>query len=110
MEISRIKIINPTSDFSIEKSDAGKFVIVNNLTELNVTIPSDDQERFLNGTLLRFQQFGDAQLTFVPGSGVTLRAIKRKTNGQYAVCSLLKISENEWTMFDDITDLALGES
>ena len=110
MEISRIKRIEVSSDFSIEKSDAGKFIIVNNTTVVNVTIPNDDVEHILTGTLLRLQQFGNEQLVFVPADGVTLRAVKRRTNGQYAVCSLLKLGYNEWTMFDDITDIALENS
>jgi hypothetical protein len=70
-----------------------------------VTIPPNGSVAFAVGTVLHVAQDAAGQVSFVAGSGVTLKhsaATALATSGQGAVVSAAKVATNTWRVFGDM--------
>jgi hypothetical protein len=94
-----------TASYTLVLGDADKLVEMNVSTANNLTIPLNSSVAFPTGTQILLSQYGAGQTTIVPTSGVTVRSsgAKLKLTGQYSGATLIKIAENEWYCFGDLS-------
>jgi hypothetical protein len=94
-----------TASYTLVLSDADKLVEMNVATANDLTIPLNSSVAFPTGTQILLAQYGAGQTTIVPTSGVTVRSngAKLKLNVQYSGATLIKIAENEWYCFGDLS-------
>lgn len=99
-----------TNAYTIVSGDAGLFLLASNSTTAGtINIPTDATWAAPNGTQIHIQQTGTGQLTIqaatsgtttVTSNGATAAAPKIRS--QYSVCTLMKTSTNNWTVYGDI--------
>lgn len=92
------ELTSSTTNYTLVKSDSGKFLNLSASTGINLTIPSG----LPNGFTVTFCQVGAGQITVVT-SGVTLnnRQTHTKTAGQYSVASLISIAADVYVFAGD---------
>ena len=84
---------------------ANRFLKCNNATAQTITIPPQSSVAWPTDAQIEGAQWGAGAVTFVAGSGVTLRKRSNRTattGGQYAAWGLKRISTNEWWLFGDL--------
>lgn len=86
--------------YTLQASDNGKLVTFNNAASITVTVPPSLPIGF-NCVLL---QKGAGIITIAPGSGVAInnRYSFTKTNGQYAMASLVSAATDTFTTTGDL--------
>jgi hypothetical protein len=91
-----------TASYTLVSSDNNKLIEMNVATANNVTI---DNSVFTAGNQILVSQYGAGQVTFVAGSGVTLRSPggKLKLTGQYSLATIICISASEFYISGDLT-------
>lgn len=101
----RIATNRQSASYILVAKDAGKLVEINNAGANNLTVPANADVEFPIGTQLLVSQYGAGQTTIVAGVGVTIRSASGnlKLTGQYSAATLVKIAENEWYLFGDLT-------
>ena len=74
-------------------------------TAVNLTVPPNSSVDFPVDIQVFWRQYGAGQITFVAGSGVTIRSRggATKSFGQYSEGVLTKIGTDEWINSGDIT-------
>jgi hypothetical protein len=93
------QIFDKSANYAIVVTDAGQTI---RSTGSAITITIDN---VLNiGDRVDFIQDGAGQITFTPGSGVTLNSVdnKRKTNKQYAGATILCVAAGQYRLIGDI--------
>jgi hypothetical protein len=89
--------------YTLAASDTDKLVILANASSITVTIPPNSSVAWDVGTAVKFAQTGAGQVTFAPGSGVTLRATPGlKTRAQYSGVEAIKVATDEWLLIGDL--------
>jgi len=70
----------------------------------NCTIPPHSSVAYPVGGWIEVRQFGTGQVTFVAGSGVTLRSPNSavKTCSQYTTCVLHQRATDDWVLVGDL--------
>jgi hypothetical protein len=92
-------INDKNANYTIVSGDAFKFIRSTGsaitITVANVLSP---------GAQIQFSQDGAGQITFSPGSGVTLQSADnaRKTAKQYAGCTLFCVASGQYRLFGNI--------
>lgn len=82
----------------------GSVVEMNSASATVVTIPPNAQPGFMKGNVLTFTQTGTGQVTFAPGSGVTLRTPRSlTTRAQWSTVTLRQTASNIWILEGDLT-------
>ncbi len=83
-----------TTSFSLANADNGEIITINSSVAINVTIPSG----LLTGFNTMIVQLGTGVITFVAGSGVTIRSFGGFVNtaGQNAAVSITNIAQNQY--------------
>ncbi|HBN54759.1 MAG TPA: hypothetical protein DD456_12255 [Stenotrophomonas sp.] len=84
---------------------ANRFNRCNNATAQTITIPPQSSVAWPDEIQLEGAQWGAGAVTFVAGSGVTLRKRSNRTAttaGQYAPWGLKRMGLNEWWLFGDL--------
>jgi hypothetical protein len=97
---------NPeTGNYTLVLTDASLTLEIDSVSGVSVTVPPNSSVAFATGTMIEVFQYGAGQVTFVPGSGVTIRSsgAKLKLTGQYSTAVLWKRATNEWVLIGDIT-------
>ena len=71
----------------------------------NLTVPPNSSVAFATNVQIFIYQEGAGQITFVAGSGVTIRSrgTAMKMAGQYGLASLIKIDTDTWVLTGDLT-------
>jgi len=94
-----------TAAHTLELSDAGCFLNIDIATPNDLTIPANDDVPFPIGTQIFIAEYGVGQVTIVGDTGVTVNSAngKLKTAAQYSGASLIKIAEDEWYAFGDLS-------
>jgi len=91
--------------YTVAASDAvpRTLVTLNNAAAITVTIPPNSGVGISVGKSVDFAQLGAGQVTFAPGSGVTLRATPgTKLRAQYSGATAIKIATDEWLIVGDL--------
>ena len=103
---NQILLTNPQTGtaYSLDLTDAGKVVELDNAAAITVTIPADSVVDFPIGTVIELSQEGEGQVEITPAVGVTLTSVegKRKLFGQYAAGSLRKRAADSWRLVGDL--------
>lgn len=91
-----------TASYTLVASDNNKLIEMNVASANNVTI---NNSVFTAGNQILVSQYGAGQVTFVAGSGVTLRSPsgKLKLTGQYSLATIICISATEFYISGDLT-------
>ena len=94
-----------TESYTLVLADAGKLVEMNVADANNLTVPPNADVAFPTGTQILIAQYGAGQTTIVAGVGVTIRSKDSALSlgGQYSAATLVKIAEDEWYAFGDLT-------
>jgi hypothetical protein len=87
------------TSYTLALTDAGKLVTFTGAAA-TVTIPLNSTIAFAVGDQINIAQLGTAQITMGTASGVTLVSAgsKTKTNGQYAVVTVVQYTTNSWLL------------
>jgi hypothetical protein len=87
------------TSYTLALTDAGKLVTFTGAAA-TVTIPLNSSVAFAVGDQINIAQLGTAQITMGTASGVTLVSAgsKTKTNGQYAVVTVVQYTTNSWLL------------
>jgi hypothetical protein len=87
------------TSYTLALTDAGKLVTFTGAAA-TVTIPTNATVAFAVGDQINIAQLGTAQITMGTASGVTLvsAGAKTKTNGQYAVVTVVQYTANSWLL------------
>jgi hypothetical protein len=91
-----------TASYTLVAGDNNKLIEMNVGSANNVTI---NNSVFTAGNQILVSQYGAGQVTFVAGSGVTLRSPsgKLKLTGQYSLATIICISATEFYISGDLT-------
>jgi len=94
-----------TGNATLDLTHGGKMVKISSATGVTITVPPDSSVAWLPGTTMIFQQSGAGQVTFAEGVYVDIQSSgnKLKTSAQYALCTLIRTSTNEWALSGDLT-------
>jgi hypothetical protein len=90
---------------SLGLTHAGNFVKCNHTAAQTITIPPQATVAWSADTQIEGAQWGAGAVTFVGGSGVTVRKRSNRsmtTAGQYAPWALKRVAENEWMLTGDL--------
>lgn len=90
--------------YTLALTDVGKLVTINNSSAITLTVPLNASAAFAVGDQINVAQLGAGVITFSPTAGVTIRSqgTKLKTNGQYAVATIVKIGTDEWLLIGNL--------
>jgi hypothetical protein len=97
-----IALDRKTASYTLVAGDNNKLIEMNVGSANNVTI---NNSIFSAGNQILVSQYGAGQVTFVAGSGVTLRSAsgKLKLTGQYSAATIIAISASEFYIVGDLT-------
>ena len=86
-------------------SDDGKLITLNNAAAITLTVPLNATVAYGIGTQINLMQLGAGQVTITPTGGVTIQSSgsKLKTNGQYAVATIIKIGTDTWVAVGNLS-------
>lgn len=98
-------ITTKSASFTFALTDANDFMKCTNSSDINATVPPNSSVAFSIGTVIDLAQYGAGAVTFVQGSGVTIRSknSNKKTDGQYSGVTLKKIGTDEWLLIGALT-------
>lgn len=90
--------------YTLVLSDQQKLVTLSNASGITLTVPPNSSVAFPVGTVVEFIQLAAGQVTFAPGSGVTIAEYQSKTKlaGQYAGATLVKIATDSWVLVGNL--------
>lgn len=97
-----LTINRQTASYTLVTADNGKLIEMNVATANSITINSS---LFSAGNQIVISQYGVGQVSFVAGSGVTIRSAsgKLKLTGQYSMATIIAISATEFYLSGDLT-------
>ena len=98
--------INPqVASYVLILSDDGKLIEVSNATGVTVTIPPNSSVAFPLGTQITFLQTDAGQITFTPGTGVSLNSNPgNKTRAIWTAATLIKRAmPDTWVAVGDLS-------
>jgi len=87
------------TSYTLQLSDAGKFVTLTNSAAITVTVPTNTSAALPLGARVALFQAGTGQVTIQPAGGVTLYATPGlKIADQYGGAELVKLATNTWAV------------
>lgn len=94
-----------SSSYTLDLSDAGKTLNANSIADIVITIPSNSSVPFIVGQRLDVVRSGSGNVTFEPGSGVTINSKNnnKKIAARYSGATLIKVDTNTWILIGDLT-------
>jgi len=94
----------PNGNYTLALADAGSLVVQLASAANVITIPPQSAVAWKSWTRIDVVQLGSGQITFAPGSGVTLNSAggKRKMTGAYTAASLIQLNPDDWLLVGDI--------
>lgn len=94
-------LVTETTNFTLELTDAGKYIRYNSASEANCTVPPNSSVAFPVNTMIMIRQAGAGVLAMAAGSGVTLNGALN-TPGQHKNITLIKIDTNVWDVIGGV--------
>lgn len=101
---SGISTISASSHYSMSVSDAGKYLRINNLTNVNVYITSQSVAAWTPDTEVIIEQIGAGTVSITGSGNVVLNCAESfipRTYEQYSVIGLKRVSQDVWTINGD---------
>lgn len=105
-DLSAVQINSQTgTTYTLALADRSKLVSLSNAASITLTVPTNATVALAVGTQILLYQAGAGQVTISAAGGVTIRSngSKLKLTGQYAVAGLMKIANDEWVAFGNLT-------
>ena len=94
------------TSYTFARVDNKQIVVFTNAAAVTATVPSDTaQPKLLVGAEIEIIQNGAGQVTFAPGTGVTINYLagkSLKSLGQYSRIKLTKTAANTWILSGNI--------
>jgi len=100
-DIEEVSINEQTgTSYTLVLADKSKLVDCANASAITLTVPPNSSVAFPIGSKIAVRQSDDGAITLTPGSGVTLQSQDSAlaTNGQYAMCVLIKVDTDTWAV------------
>lgn len=100
----QVNTVTNTS-YTLQLSDAGKSLLLNNSSAMTLTIPADASVNFEVGQEIVVSQYGTGEVTFAPAVDVTINSLSGNLSisGQHGVARLIKVASDEWLLSGDLT-------
>lgn len=87
------------TSYTLQLSDAGRFITLTNASPITLTVPSDASVAFAVGTRISFAQIGAGQVTVAASGGVSISADPGlKIAAQYGGAELVKLGSDWWLL------------
>lgn len=106
-ELKEISLNPQIATYTAVLTDAQKIVTMNLGTALNFNIPTDASVNFQIGDQINILQLGAGAVTIqaaTPGTtSVVSQGSRLKTNGQYAMATVVKVAANSWVVVGNLT-------
>ncbi len=98
-------LVNKTSSYTVELSDAGKSLKIDSSSNVDITIPPNSSAPFPLGSRFDVLRCGSGSVTFVEGSGVIIysKNSNKKIAATYSAATIIKTDTNTWTLIGDLT-------
>ena len=96
------QIVEITASTTLGLTHANRTIKANSATAINISVPPQSSVAWPADTQIEGWQHGAGAVTFVAGSGVTIRRSSKLTavvDGQYAPWGLKRIAADEWLLF-----------
>lgn len=92
-------------NITLQLSDAHSLLRMNSSSARTITVPPNNSVPFSLGTVINVFHEGTGALSFVQGTGVTIRSRlgSLTSSGQYAVQTLIKLDINNWSLSGGLT-------
>lgn len=93
------------TNLTFDATHVGKLLNCTNSSAATLSIPTNANAAIAVGSTVDVYVSGTGQLTIGWQAGVTLRSRSGagKSNGQYAMLSLIKVATDEWVLVGDVT-------
>lgn len=103
--IASFNVQTGTTYTPVLEDSYNKIVTLDNASAITVTIPAFASVAYETGAVLNFMQKGAGQVTFSPAGSVTLNSQggQLKMAGQWAMASMVKIAENTWVVYGNLS-------
>jgi hypothetical protein len=91
--------------YTVALTDVGRLLTVTNAASISVTIPANETTAFAVGDQINIMQgTGGSGVVTISGASVTLNSngAKLKTNGQFAVATILCTASNVFLVFGNL--------
>ena len=106
-ELKEITLEAKIASYTAVLTDAQKIITMNLGTALNFNIPTDASVNFQIGDQINILQLGAGAVTIqavTPGTtSVVSQGSRLKTNGQYAMATVVKVAANSWVVVGNLT-------
>ena len=96
------QIVEVTASTTLDLTHANRTIKANSASAINISVPPQSSVAWPADTQIEGWQHGAGAVTFVAGSGVTIRRSSKLTavtDGQYAPWGLKRIAADEWLLF-----------
>lgn len=92
------------NNYTIVSTDANSLIRQDNANPITITIPTEADVAFPQGTIINIEQAGDGVITLQGALGVTINALNNglSTPGRYSGITIIKVDINTWTAFGGI--------
>lgn len=95
------------TSYTLVLADRSKTVTLSNAASITLNVPTDATANFAIGTQILLYQGGAGQVTIAattPGTtSIRSQGAKLKIAGQYGVAGLIKVANNEWVAFGNLS-------
>jgi hypothetical protein len=100
---SELVVSTQTADYTPDLDDAGAYVRMTSIGEIDFNVPTNASVAFAIGTVIQLRQGGVGQLVVVPAGGVTVNTAETlKARKLGSTLALVKVATNEWDLTGDL--------
>jgi len=99
------RLVNKTSNYTLDVSDAGKTITVTSSSDVTITIPLYVSESFIVGQKIEVIRNGSGEVTFAGASGsvfINSKNSNKRIASQYSGAILVKNDTNTWILIGDL--------
>ena len=98
------EILTKISDYTVQVSDAGKFIIMDSASNRTITIPTNATAPFAIGQRIDIARYGLGTVTIAPATGVILASAESLVTlrGQYSAATIVKTASDSWLLIGDL--------
>lgn len=90
--------------YTAAQAQSDVLVTLSNAAAITVTLPQDSDGAFVVGETIDFMTLGAGQVTWIAGTGATLRVsgLTAKSRAQFSRVSVQKIAASTWSLYGDL--------
>jgi hypothetical protein len=98
------ELLSKIDDYTVQVSDAGKFIIMNSASDRTITIPTNASQPFAIGQRIDIARYGLGEVTISPSVGVILNSVESMVNlrEQYSGATIIKTASDTWLLIGDL--------